>query len=68
MKYRITGQMSSGISGEHPHTAINFVDIDRVVEANNEYEALEKVPATGTELYLCRDLVIQPIASPHLAV
>ena len=68
MKYRITGQMSSGISGEHPHATIDFIDIDHVVEANNEYEALEKVPATGPELYLCRDLVIQPIASAHFVM
>lgn len=68
MKFHITGQMSSGISGNHPYDFINFVDIDQVVEASDEYEALEKLPAAGAELYLCRDLVIQPLDSgPGLA-
>lgn len=62
-KYRITGQMSSGITGHYPHDTIEFVTLDTVVEAADEYEALEKVPAAGLELYLCRDLVIQPLSA-----
>ncbi len=61
-KYRITGQMSSGISGEHPHHIIEFVEVDTVVEARDEYEALEKMPPGGSELYLCRNLEIQPLS------
>ena len=61
MMYRVTGQMLSGISGKYPNDCIAFVDVDEVVEANDEYEALEKIPPVTAELYLCRDLVIQPI-------
>ena len=66
MKYRITGQMSSGVFGQHPHDFIVFVDIDEVVEANDEYDALEKMSNDGPELYLCRDLVIQPMVAPSV--
>ena len=63
MKFRITGQMSSGVIGQHPNDFILFIDIDEVVEAEDEYEALDKMPRYGSELYLCRDLVIQPVGS-----
>jgi hypothetical protein len=68
MKYRITGQMSSGVFGQHPHDFIVFVDIDEVVEANDEYDALEKMSNNGPELYLCRDLVIQPMTPPSVTL
>ena len=63
MKYRITGQMSAGVSGAYPNDFINFIDIDHIIEAADEYEALEKIPSGGSELYLCRDLEIQPLFS-----
>ena len=61
MKFRITGQMSAGVSGNYPNEFINFVDVDHVVEASDEYEALDKFPSNDSELYLCRDLEIRPV-------
>ena len=68
MRYRITGQMSGGVIGQYPNDFIVFVDIDEVVEARDEYEALEKLSGDGSELYLCRDLVIQAIEQPAPAI
>lgn len=68
MRYRITGQMSGGVIGQYPNDFIIFVDIDEVVEARDEYEALEKLSAGGDELYLCRDLVIQAVGPAPTAL
>jgi hypothetical protein len=60
--------MSDGIIGKYPNDFIIFVDVDEVVEARDEYEALEQLAGDGSELYLCRDLVIQAVESAPAAL
>lgn len=68
MQFRITGQRSAGLGGAYPNEFINFIEIDHVVEASDEYDALEQVANDGAELYLCRDLEIQPLYQGSTAI
>jgi len=61
MKFRITGQVSDGVAGEYPNDFIRFVKVDHIVEASDEFEALDKVPRSDSDFYICRDLEIQPV-------